>query len=204
MPAFLAAVPLLGKIGLGAAGKAAAGKVAAGAAKAAATGAAKKGMLAGTKRMAGDVMTKYLGGKPTVGALADRFGFDAFFGGMSALNTPGDLGDKLIAGTATAAGGALGGIGAFGAVNKLTGKVPTDRLRGYLEMGGSLVGDQVGYGVADNLMRVKGGGTTPYEKMMMEQDAQYRAQVEAEMRAKLGLPNTDLGVDPFLFDNGLS
>ena len=199
MPAFLAAIPAaLAKLGGGAAAKAAAGT----AAKTAAGAAAKKGLLAGTKRMAGDVMTKYLGGKPTVGALADRFGMDAFFGGLSALNTPGDLGDKLIAGTTTAAGGALGGIGAFGAVNKLTGKVPTDRMRGYLEMGGSLVGDQVGFGVADNLMRIKGGGMTPYEKMAAEQDAAYRAQVDAEIRAHYGIPSGNIS-DPFLFDNGL-
>ena len=41
-----------------------------------------------------------------------RLGPDALFGGMAALQTPGDLGDKLIAGTMTGLGGAVGGAGA--------------------------------------------------------------------------------------------
>ena len=121
MAAPLALLAPLLKVGGGAAAKAAAGKVAAGAAKTAAGAAAKKGMLAGTKRMAGDVMTKYLGGKPTVGALADRFGMDAFFGGLSALNTPGDLGDKALAGIGSAAGGVAGGIGMRGVLGPKSG-----------------------------------------------------------------------------------
>ena len=32
------------------------------------------------------------------------------FGGLAALQTPGDIGDKLIAGTTSALGGGLGGI----------------------------------------------------------------------------------------------
>ena len=38
------------------------------------------------------------------------YGPDAAFGLMSAAMTPGDLGDKLIAGGSTAIGGSLGGV----------------------------------------------------------------------------------------------
>ena len=179
-------------------GVAAAAKSGLGAAKGLGTKAGIKGALKGGKRMAGDLMSDYMGGKPTVRSLADRFGMDAFFGGMQMVNTPGDLGDKLIAGATATAGGALGGIGAYGAAKGLTGKAPAPGLRPYLEMGGSLVGDNIAYGVADEAMRLKGGGMTPYEKQAAQADAQYRAQVEQELLAKLGM-----GGDPFLYENGL-
>jgi hypothetical protein len=35
---------------------------------------------------------------------------DALFGGLAAIQTPGDLGDKLIAGSTSALGGSLGGL----------------------------------------------------------------------------------------------
>ena len=37
--------------------------------------------------------------------LAGTFGFDLLFGGLAAAQTPGDIGDKLIAGGAQAIGG---------------------------------------------------------------------------------------------------
>ena len=45
--------------------------------------------------------------------IAMNFGPDAFFGVLAGAMTPGDLGDKLIAGTSTAAGGALGGVAGY-------------------------------------------------------------------------------------------
>ena len=213
MPAFLApAIPaLLAKIGIGTAAKAVAGNAArgvatkallSGGAKAAAGAAAKQGFLQSGKRMAGNALTNYLGGKPTAGALADRFGMDAAFGVMQGVNTPGDLGDKLIAGTMSAGGGALGGIASVTGVGKLMGKMPGDRMRGYLEMGGSVAGDMAGFSAGESIQRLKGGGTTPYEKQAMIADQQYRAQLEEEFRRQYGIGGYTQ--DPFLDGNGLS
>ena len=44
------------------------------------------------------------------GQLALRLAPDVFFGGLAAVQTPGDLADKLVAGGAQAIGGGLGGI----------------------------------------------------------------------------------------------
>ena len=107
---------------------------------------------------------------------------DLFFGGVAALQTEGDIIDKAIAGTGAAAGGALGGIGARGVFG------PKSNL-GIIasEMGGSMVGDMVGYGAADNIIRMKGGGMTPAEKRMQEGDDQYRDQLLAELKQQYGL-----------------
>ena len=112
-----------------------------------------------------------------------------------AANTPGDLGDKLIAGVGTGGSMALGGYGA----RKL--------LRGRGGFGGALVGDflggEVGYhagnAVSDALLRAKGGGTTPYEEL----DADYRRQLEQQILAQHGLAGYTLD-DMFLQQNGLA
>ena len=107
---------------------------------------------------------------------------DLFFGGVAALQTEGDIIDKAIAGTGAAAGGALGGIGARGVFG------PKSNL-GIIasEMGGSMVGDMVGYGAADNIIRMKGGGMTPAEQRMQEGDSAYRDQLLAELKQQYGL-----------------
>ena len=131
------------------------------------------------------------------GQLIGRLAPDALFGVITGTMTEGDLGDKLIAGTASAAGGGLGGIAAGRAANaaKLGDTV------GFLaDMGGSIGGDMVGMKIAEEAMRLKGGGTTPMEKMMMEQDAMYRAQLEQEFINKYGMGAT---VDPVMAANGL-
>ena len=71
-------------------------------------------------RMAGDRLKTAISGvagkDPTLMDYASRFGFDLLFGGLAAAQTPGDLGDKLIAGGTQTLGGALGGplVGALG------------------------------------------------------------------------------------------
>ena len=52
--------------------------------------------------------------------IALRLGPDAMFGVMEGAMTPGDLGDKIIAGSGSAIGGAMGGL----ALGKLGGNSP--------------------------------------------------------------------------------
>ena len=179
----------LAKFGLGKAGTAAASRLilptaAKTAAKAVVGDAVKKN---GLRRMAGQALEGYLGEKPTLGNLASNFGFDAAFGVMQGMATPGDLGDKLIAGVSTGVGGALGGVGAVGTARALTGKTPQGFGRQVLEFGGGYGGDMLGQMGGDALMRIKGGGTTPWEKVQQSADQEYRAQLEREMLARMGV-----------------
>ena len=220
MAAPLIALPFLGKAFAAAKGLLAAKKAAAvvkatqlgipgltaGATKAA-TG---KGLLGGAKRFAGEAFTNYLGGKPTVKNLAENFGLDAVFGGLAAAQTPGDLGDKLIAGTTVGLSGGLGGMIGTTGYGKLfnKGKMPEGLTRQMTEVGGALLGDTVGMSVSDNLQRMKGGGLTAWEREAQQSDELYRKQLEQELLAKYGMLGqsyqTGYGSDPFLLENGLA
>lgn len=151
-----------------------------------------------TKRFAGQALKSLVGkdlaSKP--GQLAARLAPDAFSGLMVGSMTPGDLGDKLIAGTTTTLGGGLGGIAAGRAANAM--KLP-DSVGFLADLGGSYAGDQVGFMAGDSLMRAKGGGTTPYEKQAIAYEEQMKAQMEEEFRRKYGIG----GADPFLAEQGL-
>ena len=153
------------------------------------------------KRMAGDALKgtgKFFldNAGANTGERLMRIGPDVLFGGMAAVQTPGDLGDKLIAGSTQALGGALGGIGAAGLAKKM--KVgPGGQLMA--DMGGSYAGDFIGMAAGDSLMRAKGGGLTPWERLNAEHDAERQRQLEQELRMVYGL-----GGDPFLADNGLA
>ena len=116
--------------------------------------------------------------------LIANFGVDAAFGVMQGVMTPGDLREKLIAGTTTAAGGALGGIGAVSALGKFKNN-PALRMMG--EFGGGAVGDMGGQIVGDALMRAKGGGSTPFEKIQADADQQYRREIEERILAQIGM-----------------
>ena len=126
------------------------------------------------------------------------FGPDIFFGGLSALQTPGDLGDKLIAGTTQAIGGGLGGVG----LTAVTGN--TGKYRILTDMAGSVGGDFAGMAVGDNLMRLKdslsgGKGQTPFEKMGAEQQKEFADQLRKQILFEYGLvPGTreQYAVDP--------
>lgn len=125
---------------------------------------------------------KNLGMPLTKGEILASAAPDIFFGGMAAMQTEGDLIDKAIAGTGAAAGGALGGLGLRGVLG------PKSNL-GIIasEMGGSMVGDMVGYGAADNIIRMKNGGMTPAEQGYAAQDEQYRQQLMAELKQQYGV-----------------
>ena len=126
------------------------------------------------------------------------FGPDIFFGGLSALQTPGDLGDKLIAGTTQAIGGGLGGVG----LTAVTGN--TGKYRILTDMAGSVGGDFAGMAVGDNLMRLKdslsgGEGKTPFERMGAEQQKEFADQLRKQILFEYGLvPGTreQYAVDP--------
>lgn len=164
-------------------------------------GAFAKVMLGGKKALAAAKAAKFLTrpqlagalkGKRFAGALignnpaeiAMRVGPDIGFGIMGGAMTPGDIGDKLIAGAAQAGGGLVGGIGAAGVTRKLGGgkmaQLAADQI-------GSVAGDFASMPVADAALKIKGGGTSSYEKQAMEQDAIYRAQIEQELMQKYGL-----------------
>ena len=119
-----------------------------------------------------------------------RLAPDIFFGGVEGVMTPGDIGDKLIAGTSTAVGGSMGGL----ALGRLGGK---NQLAGFLlDMGGSFGGDMGGRMIGDQIQRGKdklagGKGLTAYERLN-EQDRQKLEQLIREdqtgrILAELGL-----------------
>ena len=135
------------------------------------------------------------------GEVALRLVPDIGFGALAAVQTPGDIGDKAIAGLSQAAGGILGGIGTAGALKKIGAGQSIQNLG---DMAGSVAGDFAGMAVGDNLMRGKdslmgGAGQTPWERMSAEQQAQYAKQLEQQILFQYGLvPGTreQFGVDP--------
>ena len=121
-------------------------------------------------------------------------GPDILFGGLAGAMTPGDMGDKLIAGGMTAVGGAAGGIGMRGALGGIAPEMM--KKHAYMQMGAELVGglggDMAGQGVADSLLRIKGGGTTPYEKMAADQQRELEQQIlRRVLSGKGGYPETN-------------
>ena len=135
--------------------------------------------------------------------IAMRLAPDLMFGGIEAAMTPGDIGDKLIAGTGSAIGGAAGGL----ALGKLGG---TGALGTALDMAGSIGGDFVGRAASDAVLRGKdaitgGQGLTPYEKMSQTQQMEMLQAGKMQALAELGLlpssaqqmladPTTGMGV----------
>ena len=154
----------------------------------------KVGLPKSVARFAGDKVNKMgrglsvegfkknLGVPMTKGDIAMTVAPDLLFGGMSAINEEGDIVDKALAGAGSAIGGIAGGIGLRGALGPKSGL-------GILgtEMVGGMVGDQVGYGAAESLIRAKHGGMTPAEKQMAAADAAYRQQLYDQFLAEQGL-----------------
>ena len=141
----------------------------------------------GKGRIAGEVFKgakKVLGqggkllGLDQMGAVekAARFGPDALFATMNAVNTPGDLGDKLIAGTTDFVGSAGTGL-VLAAPFK---KMPV--AAGFIDQAGSIAGMYGGMAVGDNLQRGKdrmlgGEGLTAYERANAEYEDQLVARI---------------------------
>ena len=134
----------------------------------------RAGTLEGFKKNLGVPLSK--------GEVATMVAPDLLFGGMAALTTEGDIVDKAIAGTGAAAGGIVGGVGLRGVLGPKSnlGVIGT-------EMVGGMLGDQVGYGIANNIIRAKNGGMTPAEQGFAAQEDQYRAQLMEELKQQYGL-----------------
>ena len=187
-------------------GLAALGKLVGGVKTATAIGAAAKlglaGKAAGTvaagtgARMAGQGLAnaafkggfgKALFGEMGKGQIAARLAPDIMFGGLAAATTPGDLGDKLIAGSASAVGGGLGGI----ALGRAAGRFGEGASL-VADMAGSIGGDYAGMMVGDSLQRGKdkvmgGAGQTAYERMGSEQQKAIEEQIRQQTLASVGL-----------------
>ncbi len=212
---FIAAVPFLAKavagakglIGLGGAAKAAGGvgsAMKAGSMLPGVLGSAGSRMAGGKLAGLGSkIMSGVKGAIPrTMDDAALMIGPDVLFGGLAGAMTPGDFGDKLIAGTSTAVGGAVGGIGMRGALGGIAPKMMATKP--YMQMGAELVGglggDMAAQGVADSILRIKGGGTTPYEKMAADQQKELEQRIlQQYLSGKGGYPTRD----PMLAENGL-
>ena len=148
----------------------------------------------GKSRMAGDFLKwlkntiKYgatggtdVHGKKLAEALALRFVPDAIGGTMVGMTTPGDLGDKVIAGTTDALAGAIGGVGLSGIARR------GGTLGLALDMAGSMGGAYASMPVAEQALRMKdslsgGEGLSPYDKL----SEQNRRAIEQALLTKLG------------------
>ena len=65
---------------------------------------------------------------------------------------------------------------------------------------GGMTGDIAAQGVADGLLRIKGGGMTPYEKMAAQQQKELEQDIlRRYLSGKGGYPSQD----NFLASNGL-
>ena len=159
-------------------------------------------------RMAGDALFKSgignaIFGEMSKGQIASRLAPDAIFGGLAALQTPGDIGDKLVAGGASLVGGGLGGL----ALSRAAGaRGMGEGVQLAADFGGSILGDMGGMAVGDAVMRGKdklmgGAGQTPYERMSTEQQAQFAEEIRRQTLSTAGLVP---GVrDQFMYENGL-
>jgi hypothetical protein len=198
MPAPLAIFPALGK-----AGALAKTLFGLGARKAAVDGASKAIAGAAAKRFAGKELLEKLGNAvvgPELladrGLLARRLGMDVAFAGFNAATMPGDIVDKGTTFVTDLGLSGLTGINAARGVKKLGGGQTAQEIADQV---GSVAGAFSSMPATDALLRLKGGGMTPYEKQMQEQDAIYRAQLEEELRRQYGLPT----LDPTTVDIGL-
>ena len=147
-------------------------------------------------RFAGKAL-KYLTKDIGRGEMIARLSTDALGGLMAAAYTPGDLGDKIIAGTASTIGGAAGGLalGKLGAGNPMLGTA--------LDFAGSIGGDMAASVVGEQLMKGKSalqgeGFRTPYQKLSEEQQQQLAEAIRADVMRQYGMiaPSTIAYADP--------
>ena len=146
-------------------------------------------MIGQAVRMAGPKLFQFLTKGIPKEQLIARLGMDAMGGAMSAVYTPGDMGDKLIAGLTDAGFSAVGGLAA--------GRVGTKGFREGLgglatDYMGSIAGMEVGRAVVDQLQRGKdklsgGEGLTGYERLSKDQQKMMEDQVKQQVLAQYGL-----------------
>lgn len=153
-------------------------------------------------RFAGDSL-KWLFKGMGPAEIATRLTPDVIGMGVEMAYTPGDFGDKVIAGLGSGIGGSTGGL--------LLGKVGgTGALGTALDFAGSIGGDMLGRNASEVAMRGKdklmgGKGQTPYEKMGEQQQLEMMQAGRTQVLAELGLlpgsyqeylvdPSTGMGV----------
>ncbi len=154
--------------------------------------------------MAGQAL-KYLTKGISPQEMAFRIGTDALGGGMAIMYTPGDIGDKLIAGAASTIGGTAGGL----ALGKLGGP---GMLGNALDLVGSVGGDMGAAVLGEQVMKGKSalqgeGFKTPWEKMSEQQQQIMSEQIKQDVLRQYGLivpgapiaqysdPTTGMGVN---------
>jgi len=168
------------------------------------TDAAKGAVAAGTKsrqglRKAADFLIgKELMDSPK--ALAYRLGPDAVMAGLNAGFTPGDPIDKGITFATDFALSGLGGLGAGRLTRELGGGPESQVLADVM---GSIAGGYSSFPASDALLRMKGGGLTPYEKISMEQQELLEQQIREQVMREMGY-TADSGTDPFMYELGLA
>ena len=131
----------------------------------------------------GGKTSRFLGlDKMSAGEKAMRFGMDGVYATMGAIGTPGDLGDKLIAGGGdflTSAGSGILGAAPFKG---------NPNVAGLADNIGSLGGWQLGQPVIEGTMRAKdkvlgGEGLSAYERASQQYDQQLTNQVLMDLDA---------------------
>ena len=101
--------------------------------------------------------------------------------------TPGDLGDKLLAGGTQFIGGGGTGLVASRALQRFGPGVSVTA-----DMLGSYAGDMGGMMVGDSLMRAKdriggGEGLTPYERMSAQQQEEFAEEIRRQTLQQAGI-----------------
>ena len=148
------------------------------------------------RRMAGNAL-KWLIKDIGPGEMTARLSMDALGGLMAAAYTPGDLGDKIIAGTASTLGGAGGGL--------VLGKLGGPGIAGVaLDFAGSVGGDMAASMLGEQVMKGKSalqgeGFKSPYQKLSEDQQAQLAESIRADVLRQYGLiaPGTVQYADPY-------
>lgn len=116
------------------------------------------------------------------GQIATRLAPDLAFGVIGGAMTPGDFGDKLIAGSTQAIGGGIGGLAVGRGLGKIGANEAVQTIGDFM---GSYGGDFAGMAVGDTIMRGKdrlmgGAGQTPYERLSAEQQALLADQIRRQ------------------------
>ena len=141
-----------------------------------------KGRMAGTALEA----LKWLFKGDDAGQIALRVIPDVGFGVLEGAMTPGDIGDKIVAG----AGSSIGSLAGGATLGKLGGNSAVARQ--LLDMGGSVGGEFAGRAASESIQRGKdklmgGEGRTAYERMSEEQFAAMKEEAQRQVLAELGL-----------------
>ena len=134
------------------------------------------------------------------GQLAWRVGPDAAFAALNAASMPGDPLDKGLAFGTEFGISALPGL----SLSRAAKRFGADQgMQLGLDMIGSYGGAFASYPATDALLRMKGGGMTPYEKLALQQQQELEEQLRQKFLIEYGLSPYS-GTDPYMVANGLS